>query len=136
MQHRCEHSLQVELAELPTHQVICPRSQPTLRGRRKRRKEPIHVRLRHGSRGLDEEVGQKPRGVERLVPVDCPRVVLVEPHLHDDGPDVDPEVKHHDGEQPELGPPALADALHVKKETEREASDASNPRSVTGGSRR
>lgn len=50
------------------------------------------------------------------------RIVLVEPDLHDDGPDVDAGVQDDNGPQPHLSSTSLADALEIKDESQAKAS--------------
>ena len=50
--------------------------------------------------------------------------MVVELALHDNGPDVDADIKDDNSVETHLGAAALAEALHVEDETEAEASDA------------
>jgi hypothetical protein len=94
-----------------------------LRIRRKRRQEPVHVRLRQRARRLHEKVRQESRRVERVVPVDSPGIGGVEPGLHHDGPNVDAEVENNYREEPKLGPAPLAEMLEVEDESESKATN-------------
>lgn len=91
-----------------------------------RRQKPVHVRLRHGSCGLNEKVGQERRGIQPVVPVDRARIRPVESDLHDDGPYVYANVEDDNSEEPDLGPASLTDSFHVEDEAETEAADTTS----------
>ena len=95
----------------------------TLRVGRKGREKPVHVRLGQRARRLDEEVWQERASVQRLVPVDCARVVLVEFCLNDDSPNVDSEVQQNDSKETNLCASTLAEALHVEYKTKTKAAN-------------
>lgn len=88
-----------------------------MRIRRKRRQQPIHIRLRQRPRRLYEEIGQEGARVQRIIPVDLAGTADPKPVLHDDRPDVDADVEDHDCGKTELGAATLADAFEIEDET-------------------
>lgn len=102
----------------------------TLRIGSEGRQQPVHVRLRQRTGGLDEEVRQESVGIQGIVPVDLPGTRGVEPRLHDDGPDVYAQVENYHCEEADLRPTTLADVLHVEDETKTETADAARSQGV------
>ena len=72
---------------------------------------------------MNKEVRQEGGCVEVILPIDLAWVVAIEPGLHDNGPDIHPQVQNNNQDKTNLGPPSLAEPLHVENETEAEASD-------------
>lgn len=49
---------------------------------------------------------------------------MIELCLHDDRPDINPDVENDDGVETDLGTTALAETLHVENESKAETSNA------------
>jgi hypothetical protein len=83
---------------------------------REGRQEPVHIRLGQGSCSLHEEIRQERGSEKAVVPVDGAWVVAIKSSLHNDGPDVHPNVEDYNSIETDLGAATLCEFLGIENE--------------------